>query len=58
MLAWELCELPLLIPAESGLKLSVPVTPEVGVSSSSLSNDGDYIVYSEGKVVPFQSRMG
>lgn len=27
MLAWELCELPLLIPAERGLKLSVPETP-------------------------------
>ena len=47
MLACELCELPLLIPAESGLKLSVPVTPGVGVSSSSFSINGGYIACSE-----------
>lgn len=37
ILAWEFCELPLLTLAERGLKLSVPETPELEVSSSSTS---------------------
>ena len=40
ILAWELCELPLLTPVDKGLKLSVPVTPEKNISGSTLQWSG------------------